>query len=69
MTGRSLPEELPAGAVQVLRNVAWEDDEDEPYYASFFERRIDEPREGPIRPEIQDRISALFRTHPLLKFM
>ncbi|MFO8091305.1 MAG: acetoin utilization protein AcuC [Desulfatiglandaceae bacterium] len=69
MTGRSLPEKLPDEAVQVLRDVAWDDDEDEPYYASFFEQRIDEPREGPVRQDVLDRMSTLFRTHPLLKVM
>jgi acetoin utilization protein AcuC len=66
MTGRRLPQKLPDAAVQVLRSVGWDDDEDESYDASLFERRIDEPREGPIRPDVLDRISTLFRTHPLL---
>lgn len=67
MTGRRLSEELPSGAVRVLKNVHWDDDHDEPHYGSLFERRIDEPREGPVRQDVMDRMHELFQTHPLLR--
>ncbi len=65
LSGRALPEDLPQAGRELLRAVDWDQDEDEPHYASLFETRLDTPREGEIRPEIEARVRTLLDTHPL----
>jgi len=66
LTGRSLPDTLPAAGSALLRAVDWElDDEDAPDYERQFLVLRDAAREGPIRPEIQQRLKRLLADHPL----
>ena len=66
ISGRELPASLPEQGARILRDVRWEEDEEELYYENFFISRLDHPREGTIRDEVRRRIETLIKTHPLL---
>lgn len=65
ISGRNLPVELPIAAQNLLHRVAWDQDEDEDYFASLFERRIDPPREGEVRDDVKRLLDNLLTQHPL----
>lgn len=52
LTGQPIPENISAQGQALLRSIAWDDDEDEPYFESLFATVLDDWREGQIRPEI-----------------
>lgn len=65
LSGRQLPADLPDAARDVLRAVDWDLDEDEPHFERFFASRVDDALEGPVRPEVLDRVGRLLDRHPL----
>lgn len=67
LSGRELPLDIPAAAADVLRSVGWDQDEDEPYFASLFLRRIDQATAGPVREDLMRTVDALCARHPLLR--
>lgn len=67
LSGRTLPVALPAAGTRVLRAVAWDHDEDEDYFSSLFESRLDTLVDEPVRPEIDQLLSAIRAQHPLMK--
>lgn len=67
LSGRVLPEDIPEAGRALLREVDWDQDEDEDYFAGLFESRLDPVRSGQIRPEIDALIERLQREHPLFR--
>lgn len=67
ISGRALPEALPARGAELLRMVEWDYDEDEPHFASLFESRLDALPDAPVRPEIDQLLSAIRAEHPRMK--
>jgi len=67
LSGRNLPETIPAAGEALLRAVDWDLDEDEDHFEALFTRRIDPLRPGAVRPELRERVGQLFATHPLLR--
>ena len=67
LSGRDLPIDIPAEAAKVLRAAGWDNDEDEPYFESLFQQRIDQATEGPVRAELIQTVEALCARHPLLQ--
>ncbi len=65
LSGRSLPEMLPAAAVAALRSVAWDMDEDEPHFEQLFNSRVDVLSSIAVRPEIH-RLIASVQQHLLI---
>lgn len=51
LSGRDLDVSLPEEAATILRAVPWDQDEDEPYFATLFESRLDVVSSAPVRPE------------------
>ncbi|MEJ2061485.1 MAG: acetoin utilization protein AcuC, partial [Gammaproteobacteria bacterium] len=52
LSGRSLPAGIPAQGQALLREVDWDQDEDEDYFEQLFVTRLDQPQDGEVRPEI-----------------
>lgn len=67
LSGRDLPEKIPAAGEALLRAVDWDLDEDEDHFQALFTTRIDPPRPGFVRPEVCERVDQLLATHPLLQ--
>lgn len=65
LSGRELPEAIPAAGAEALRATGWNQDEDEPHYARLFESRVDALEPAPLREEVRDLARAVKR-HPLL---
>lgn len=64
LSGRELGTALPPAAVELLRGVPWErDDEEEP--EGLRARLTDEPTNGPVRAEVR-ALARRIRTHPFL---
>jgi len=60
LNGYEIPDRLPAGAEAVLRGLTWERasrGRNPP--AHWFETLRDVPREGPVQPEVRERLKAL----------
>ncbi|MES2365183.1 MAG: acetoin utilization protein AcuC [Pseudomonadota bacterium] len=66
LSGRELAEAIPASGVQMLREVAWDMDEDEEYFERLFLSRLDQLESSPVRPEIYSLIEQI-QQHPYLK--
>jgi acetoin utilization protein AcuC len=61
LAGHDLPDRLPEAAAEVLRRLDWNGGgrpAPEPHLLSTL---LDAPREGPVRPEIRDRLALLAR--------
>ncbi|HQU16932.1 MAG: acetoin utilization protein AcuC [Chromatiales bacterium 21-64-14] len=65
LSGRRLPEALPAAGAALLREVDWDLDEDAEYYDTLFTHRVDAPRNGPVRREVVAALDTLLAEHPL----
>jgi acetoin utilization protein AcuC len=65
LSGRNLPVEIPEEGRALLHAVRWDQDEDEGYYPSLFENRLDSAREGPVRGEVTTRVQRILDHHPL----
>lgn len=67
MTGREMPDAIPAAAQYVMRAVDWDMDEDEDYFEGLFTHRLDPIRDGEIRPEVETVTAQLLEQHPTLR--
>ena len=67
LSGRSLPAEIPVTGQQLLRQVGWDQDEDEDYFEDLFVTRFDPGYEGEIRDQTRHVVAQLLRAHPLLR--
>lgn len=63
LSGRDLPQEIPASGAALLKAVGWDRDEDEPYFPGLFQSRLDPVQQLPVRPEIE-ACCARVREHP-----
>jgi acetoin utilization protein AcuC len=61
LSGQDLPEELPDPAQSVLAGLSWQGGGRPPPEARLLSTLIDLPREGPVRPEIRERLAVLER--------
>lgn len=60
LSGRALPERLPEAAEAVLRGLSWPGARGgKAPPEGWFTTLADPPREGPVRPEIRDRLARL----------
>lgn len=66
LSGRNLPVALPAEAGRLLRNVAWDMDEDQAYFSKLFVSRLDTKTAVPIRREMIDLVKT-FPNHPFFE--
>lgn len=67
LSGRQLPEAIPPQGQVLLRAVDWDMDEDDRHFQRLFVSRLDEPREGEVRPQIDKAIRFLLDNHPLFQ--
>lgn len=63
LSGRALPEAIPAAGAEVLRGAGWVLDEDEPYFPGLFASRFDHLESEKISKKIQ-RLVVDVRRHP-----
>jgi len=61
LSGQTLPDRLLATAEAVMRDLGWNGGSRPPPDEAMLTTLIDAPREGPVRPEIRDRLAALIR--------
>jgi acetoin utilization protein AcuC len=61
ISGWDLPDRLPPEAVSVLATLGWNGGGRPPPVPTLTETLLDAPREGPVRPEIRDRLTLLAR--------
>ena len=66
LSGRNLPVAMPPQGSKVLQDVAWDMDEDEPYFSQLFLSRLDTKTALPIREEITTLVKAL-PSHPYFR--
>ncbi len=66
LSGRELPEEIPAAGAEALRNAGWNLDEDEPYFPKLFASRFDHPESEKISQQIQ-WLAKDVRRHPYFR--
>ena len=64
LSGQDLPEELPAPVSAILGALSWNGGKRPPPAEAMLRTLVDAPREGPVRPEIRERLAAL-RTRAL----
>lgn len=67
LSGRRLPDEIPAEGARVLREAGWDADDDEPYFARLFELRSDAPVDSRVAVEELDTLRDALADHPFLK--
>jgi len=63
LSGRALPEAIPAAGADVLRGARWDLDEDEPYFSGLFTSRFDHLETKKINQRIQI-LAHDVRNHP-----
>ncbi|QUS34915.1 acetoin utilization protein AcuC [Falsirhodobacter algicola] len=61
LTGQEVPDRLPAEAEAVLRGLSWRGGARPPPAPHILTTLLDPPREGPLRPELRERIAVLRR--------
>lgn len=61
VSGRELPDRLPAAATEILERLSWNGGGRPAPERALMETLLDDPREGPVRPEIRDRLAELAR--------
>lgn len=61
LSGRELPDRLPEAASAVLRGLGWGGGGRPGPEPALLTTLLDPPREGPVRPELRDRLAALAR--------
>jgi acetoin utilization protein AcuC len=61
LSGRDLPDRLPLAAAAVLRSLSWNGGSRPPPSPALLATLLDAAREGPVRPEIRDRLAWLRR--------
>lgn len=67
LSGRILPDAIPADGARALRDAGWDADDDEPYFERLFELRSDAPV-GAQAPACElDALRAALASHPFLR--
>lgn len=67
ISGRSLPAAIPPDGRTLLQAVGWDADEDEPYFESLFETRLDSPNARfEVPSDALDRLIEGLTLHPFL---
>lgn len=61
LSGQELPDRLPDGAADVLRGLSWGGGARPAPAPALLDTLLDAPREGPVRPEIRERLARLAR--------
>jgi acetoin utilization protein AcuC len=61
VSGQELPDRLPEAAQAVLAALSWNGGGRPPPAPHMLTTLLDPPREGPVRPEIRDRLARLAR--------
>jgi acetoin utilization protein AcuC len=61
LSGQDLPDRLPTAAEAVLRALGWNGGSRPPPDPALLSTLLDQPREGPVRAEIRDRLARLRR--------
>jgi acetoin utilization protein AcuC len=61
ISGQDLPDRLPDAAQAVLAGLSWHGGGRPPPDPALLTTLLDAPREGPVRPEIRDRLARLAR--------
>ncbi len=61
LSGRELPDRLPEAASAVLRGLGWGGGARPGPEPALLTTLLDPPREGPVRPELRDRLALLAR--------
>ncbi|PTR19714.1 acetoin utilization protein AcuC [Cereibacter azotoformans] len=61
LSGHEIPDRLPASARSVLEALDWGGGGRPPPAAAMIETLRDPPREGPVRPEVRERLARLAR--------
>ena len=64
ISGQDVPDRLPAAAQAVLSALSWGGGSRPPPDPKLLVTLVDSPREGPVRPEIRDRLAALKHRSP-----
>lgn len=59
LSGQPLPDHLPPAAAAVLAGLGWQGGGRPPPDPALLTTLVDAPREGPVRPEITDRLAIL----------
>ncbi len=59
LAGLEIPDRLPDAAAAVLRALSWNGGSRPPPAAHLIDTLLDSPREGPVRPDIRDRLAQL----------
>ncbi|MBT9244170.1 acetoin utilization protein AcuC [Gemmobacter fulvus] len=59
LSGQDLPDVLPRPAQAVLRGLSWNGGSRPPPAEHLLTTLLDAPRDGPVRPEIRDRLARL----------
>jgi len=67
LTNQNFPENLPQTAVELLKSIEWDLDEDEPWYDQFFSSRIDSDYVSSIRHSVVTIVDELISSHPKFK--
>ncbi|MCK7497951.1 MAG: hypothetical protein MZW92_49920 [Comamonadaceae bacterium] len=62
LSGRDLPDSIPAAGAEAMRATGWDLDEDEPWYPGLFLSRFDAPTALPVRSEMR-QIAGRIRRH------
>jgi len=65
LSGRALPEAIPAAGVELLRQVGWDQDEDDAFTESLLRSRLDAACDGSIRDEVRALVPRVLQ-HPFL---
>lgn len=61
LSGRELPDHLPPSAQAVLKRLSWNGGTRPPPDPDMLTTLLDAPREGPVRPELRDRLTLIAR--------
>lgn len=61
LSGQDLPDRLPEAAVAVQAGLSWNGGTRPPPAPALLQTLVDPPREGPVRPEIRERLAVLRR--------
>jgi acetoin utilization protein AcuC len=61
LSGQELPDRLPEAGREVLAGIGWNGGNRPPPERRLLDTLLDPPREGPVRPEIRERLARLAR--------
>ncbi len=66
LSGRELPVAIPESGQALLREVDWDQDEDEDYFEGLFLSRLDPDYAGEVRAEVRALADRVLDSHPVL---